>query len=136
VGYYENDSKPGLDATVFSPSVDLKIKNDTGAYILIETEVDEANNLLYFHLYGKKDGRRSEIDNISIWDVSPPPPSVNQDDPTLKKGVTKQIDFAAWGAKASFEYKVYDKDNKLTINEKYYSIYKPWAAVYSVGTSD
>lgn len=135
VGYYENDSKPGLDATVFSPSVDLKIKNDTDAYILIETEVDEEKNLLYFRLYGKKDNRRSEINNISLWDISPPPPPVYQDDPTLKKGVTKQIDFSASGAKASFDYKVY-KDNKLTIDEKYYSVYKPWAAVYSVGTAD
>ena len=135
VGYYENDSKPGLDATVFSPSVDLKIKNDTGAYILIETEVDKENNLLYFRLYGKKDDRRSEINNIYLWDVSPPPPEKYQDDPTLKKGMTKQIDFPAWGAKASFDYKVY-KGNKLTIDEKYYSFYKPWAAVYSVGTGD
>ena len=135
VGYYENDSKPGLDATVFSPSVDLKIKNDTNAYILIETEVDEENNLLYFRLFGKKDNRRSEISNISLWDVSPPPPPKYQDDPTLKKAVTKQIDFPAWGAKASFDYKVY-KDKKLTIDEKYYSYYKPWAAVFSVGTAD
>ncbi len=135
VGYYENDSKPGLDATVFSPSVDLKIKNDTNAYILIETEVDEENNLLYFRLFGKKDNRRSEINNISLWDVSPPPPPIYQDDPTLKKGVTKQIDFSAWGAKASFDYKVY-KNDKLTIDEKYYSFYKPWAAVFSVGTAD
>ena len=41
VGYYENDSKPGFDATVFAPSVDLKIKNDTTAYILIQTEIDK-----------------------------------------------------------------------------------------------
>ena len=135
VGYYENDSKPGLDATVFSPSVDLKIKNDTDAYILIETEVDKENNLLYFRLFGKKDSRRAEISNISLWDVSPPPPSVYQDDPTLKKGVINQIDFSAWGAKASFDYKVY-KNNRLVIDEKYYSIYKPWAAVFSVGISD
>ena len=54
VVYYENDSQPGFDATVYSPTVDLKIKNDTPGYILIETEIDEENNLLYFKFYGKR----------------------------------------------------------------------------------
>ncbi|PIP15238.1 hypothetical protein COW98_00350 [Candidatus Roizmanbacteria bacterium CG22_combo_CG10-13_8_21_14_all_35_9] len=135
VSYYENDSQPGFDATVFAPSVDLKIKNDTGNYILIQTEVDKDNNLLFFKLYGKKDNRRSEISNVLLWDVSSPPPAIYQDDPTLKRGVTKQIDFPAWGGKASFNYKVY-KDDQLIIDEKYYSSYKPWQAVYLVGTAD
>ena len=135
VGYYENDMKPGFVATVFAPSADLKIKNDTNAYILIETEIDEENNLLYFRLFGKKDNRRSEINNISLWDVSPPPPPKYQDDPTLKKGVTKQIDFPAWGSKASFSYKVY-KENNLIIDQKFFSNFRPWQAVFFVGTAD
>jgi len=97
--------------------------------------VDKDNNLLFFKLYGKKDNRRSEISNVLLWDVSSPPPAIYQDDPTLKRGVTKQIDFPAWGGKASFNYKVY-KDDQLIIDEKYYSSYKPWQAVYLVGTAD
>lgn len=135
VGYYENDMKPGFDATVFSPTVDLKIKNDTPAYILIETEVDEKNMLLYFRLYGKKDNRKVEIGDPALWDVVPPPPPKYQDDPTLKKGVTKQVDFPAWGSKASFTYKV-SKDGKIITDQKFYSVYKPWAAVYLIGTAD
>ena len=135
VSYYENDSQPGFDATVFAPSVDLKIKNDTGNYILIQTEVDKNNRLLFFKLYGKKDGRCPEISNLLLWDVSSPPPAVYQDDPTLKRGVVKQIDFPAWGGKASFNYKVY-KEEKPVIDTKFYSSYKPWQAVYLVVTAD
>jgi vancomycin resistance protein YoaR len=135
VGYYENDSQPGFDATVYAPSVDLKIKNDTQGYILIETEADTENNLLYFRLFGKKDGRRVEISKATVYDVVPPLPPVYQDDPTLKKGVTKQVDFAAGGAKAFFTYKVYQKD-KLVIDDKFFSNFRPWAAVYLVGTTD
>ena len=135
VGYYENDSKPGFDATIFAPSVDLKIKNDTPGYILIQTEMDQENNLLSFHFYGKKDNRKIEITDIALWDVSSPPAPRYQDDPTLKKGITKQVDFPAWGSKASFVYKVY-KNDQLAINEKYYSFYKPWQAVFLVGTAD
>ncbi|PIP74493.1 MAG: hypothetical protein COW87_03645, partial [Candidatus Levybacteria bacterium CG22_combo_CG10-13_8_21_14_all_35_11] len=40
VGYYEQDSSPGLDATVYSPSPDLKFKNDTENNILIQSFVD------------------------------------------------------------------------------------------------
>lgn len=135
VNYYENDMKPGFDATVFSPSVDLKIKNDTPSYILIQTEVDKTNNLLYFRFFGKKDNRRVEISDSIVWDVIPPPEPKYQEDPTLKKGVVKQIDFPAWGSKAYFSYKVY-KGNKLVIDKKIYSSYRPWQAVYLVGTAD
>jgi vancomycin resistance protein YoaR len=135
VYYYENDSKPGFDATVFAPSVDLKIKNDTPAYILIQTQIDKENNLLYFYLYGKKDGRLINISPVKIWDVAPPPPPLYQEDPTLKKGIVKQIDFAAWGAKANFHYKV-TKDNQILFEKDFFSSYKPWQAVYLVGVGE
>jgi vancomycin resistance protein YoaR len=135
VSYYENDGKPGLDATVFDPSADLKIKNDTPASILIQTEVDQNNNLLYFRFYGKKDGRVAELSPIQVYDIQPPPPDVRQDDPTLKKGQVKQVDFAAWGAKASFNYKV-THDGKVINQQTFFSNYRPWSAVYMVGTAD
>ncbi len=52
--YYENDQPPGMDATIYIPGVDLKVKNDTPAAILIQTEIDPDNLLLHFRLYGKK----------------------------------------------------------------------------------
>ena len=135
VGYYENDSKPGFDATVFAPSVDLKIKNDTTAYILIQTEIDKENNLLYFKFYGKKDSRRVTISSVTVWDVQPPPEPIYQDDPTSKKGVVKQIDFAAWGSKASFNYRV-NYANGQVFEKSFFSNYRPWQAVFLVGTAD
>jgi len=135
VHYYENDSKPGLDATVFSPYVDLKIKNDTPAYILIQTEVDQKNNLLFFYLYGKKDQREVILSPITVWDVVPPPEPKYQDDPTLKKGTIKQIEWAAWGAKSSFTYKVSQK-GQIIFEKTFFSSYRPWPAVFLVGTAD
>ena len=135
VGYYENDSKPGFDATVYAPSPDLKIKNDTPASILIQTEVDQNNNFLYFRFYGKKDKRKIEISTPVVYDVVPPLPEMRQDDPTLKKGVVKQVDFPAWGAKAVFDYKV-TLDNKVLFEKKFLSVYRPWQAVYLVGIAE
>lgn len=135
VHYYENDGKPGFDATVFSPSNDLKFKNDLPSAILIKTEIDEENNLLTYTFYGKKDSRKVEISPATIWDVLPPPDAKYEDDPTLPKGVTNQVDWAAWGTKASFHYKV-TNNNKTVINQDFFSNYKPWAAVFMVGTKD
>ncbi len=135
VGYYENDSQPGFDATVFAPSPDLKIKNDTPASILIQTEIDADRNLLYFRFYGKKDGRKVEISPVRVYDVVPPLPEVRQDDPTLKKGVVKQVDFPAWGSKAIFTYKVTYPTSSIS-EKKFLSVYRPWQAVYLVGTAD
>lgn len=135
VHYYENDSKPGFDATVFALSADLKFKNDTSAFILIQTAVDKNNNKLTYSFYGKKDNRQVEISDIKLWDNQPPPSSYYQDDPTLKKGVKRQVDWSAWGAKASFRYKV-EKDGAIIIDKTFFSSFRPWRAVYLVGTMD
>lgn len=134
VHYYEDGGfKPGIDATVFGPTVDLKIKNDTTAYILIQTTVDTENMTLTFELYGTNDGRQSEILNHQVWGITPPPPALYQDDPTLPKGVTKQVDFAAWGAKTSFQYKVTRAGETLQ-DQTFTSNFRPWQAIYLRGT--
>jgi vancomycin resistance protein YoaR len=135
VQYYENDAKPGLDATVFGPTVDLKIQNDTPAAILIETEIDKENNILTFKLFGKKDGRTVELSPVRVYDEQPPPAPRYEDDPTLKKGVTKQVDFASWGAKSQYTYKIHKAD-KSTYERTFNSVYRPWQAVYLVGQAD
>jgi len=135
VSYYENDSQPGLDATIFAPSVDLRVINDTTTDILIQTEIDKSNNLLYFRFYGKKDGRTSQLSDFKLTDQSGPPPPLYQDDVTLKKGVVKQVDFPAWGGKASFLYTV-KRDGQELIKQTFTSVYRPWQAVYLVGQAD
>lgn len=135
VGYYENDSKPGLDATIFSPTVDLKIHNNTDGAILILTEIDSENNLLTFRFYGKKDGRKVELTEPIMGTVSAPPPPVYQDDASLKKGVTKQIEYAAWGGRSTFAYKV-TRGTETMIDQTFVSNYRPWQAVYLVGQAD
>jgi vancomycin resistance protein YoaR len=132
VGYYEQDAKPGLDATVFAPRVDLKFRNDTPAYILIQSEFDRARRTLKFDLYGTSDGRIVESSTPRVWDVSEPPEDVYQDDPSLPTGEVKQIEYKAWGAKAAFDWKVMRGDEVLQ-ERTFYSSYKPWGAVYLRG---
>lgn len=135
VGYYEQDSGPGVDAAVYSPSVDMKFKNDTGNYILIQSYVDTANLRLTFDLYGIKDGREVTINQPVVLSETPAPAPLYQDDPTLPKGVVRQIDFAANGASVYFTRTV-KKDEKIVITDKFKSNYRPWQAIFLRGTKE
>lgn len=132
VGYYEQNSKPGFDATVFAPSVDLKFTNDTPAHILIQAKANTDNLSLVIELYGTDDGRVAEVSNYQQWGAVPAPPPLYQDDPTLAPGVVKQVDWAAPGLKVKFDYLV-TRGGETLIEESFYTNYRPWQAVYLRG---
>lgn len=133
VSYYEQGFPPGLDATVWSPSVDFKFKNDTQHHILIQAYT--SGNTLYVDLYGTSDGRVSRLTTPVITNQTPPPPEIRQDDQELPKGTIKQIDWAAWGADVSFKRTV-TRGGETIISETWRSRYKPWQAIYLVGTKE
>ena len=134
VSYYEQGGfKPGLDATVFYPGVDLKFKNDTPAHILIQAYI--LGNNLYVDLYGTSDGRVATVTTPKILSQTPPLPEIRQDDPTLPKGEIKQVDWPAWGAKVTFSRTV-TRGGETLISEAFDSNYRPWQAVYLVGTKE
>ena len=133
VGYYEQGFPPGLDATVFYPSVDFQFKNDTTSHILIQAYVSGLT--LYVDLYGTSDGRAVNLTKSVITNQTPPPPELRQDDPSLPKGTVKQVDFPAWGAQVSFSRTV-KRGSETLIKETFKSSYKAWQAVYLVGTKE
>ena len=134
VGYYEQKGfKPGLDATVWAPSVDLKFKNDTDKHILIQAIVNRATSKLEIDIYGTNDGRKVEITDPVISNQKSPPEDKYEEDPTLPKGTVKQVDFSAWGATSVFTRKVF-KETELISDDTFKSVYRPWQAVYLVGT--
>lgn len=135
VGYYEQDLGPGIDAAIYSPSVDLKFKNDTGNHILIQTSFSPATQSLTFSLYGTKDDREVIIGKPVILGETPAPEPLFQDDPNVPKGQVKQIDFAATGANVFFTRTV-KKDDKIISSDKFASHYRPWQAIYVRGTKE
>lgn len=135
VGYYEQDSGPGLDATVYAPSVDLKTKNDTQNHLLIQAYVNLIDQSLTFSFYGTQDNRKVSLGKPTVTNQKPPPPPQYNDDPSLPKGVVKQIDFAAWGADVSFWRRV-ERGRQVLISETFSSNYRPWQAVYLRGTKE
>ena len=133
VGYYEQGSPVGLDATVFSPTTDLKFKNDSPANILIQTEFDAKNTTLIFEIYGTSDGRVATTTKPVIVSSSAPPEDLYIDDPTLPTGTIKQIDYKAWGAKVVFDQKV-ERNGEVIYQNTFVSNYRPWQAKFLRGT--
>ncbi len=135
VGYYEQDSLPGLDATIYSPSTDFKFLNDTSGHILIQAKVDTKEKTMRIEIYGTTDGRVATVSKPVITSQSSAPATVYVDDPTLPKGTMKQIDWAASGAKVNFDYKV-ERNGEVLFERKFLSNYQPWRAVFLKGTGE
>jgi len=133
VGYYEQDSSPGFDATVYSPTTDLKFKNDTSGHLLVQTYTNIRNATLIFEIYGTSDGRIASTTKPVISDVSPPPEDLYVDDPALPEGKIEQIDWKAWGAKVRFYYQV-TRGGETIYEKTFYSNYRPWQAIFLRGT--
>lgn len=133
VSYYEEDSKPGFDATVFIPSPDLKFVNDTAHHVLIQSVLDMDNRRLTYEIYGTSDGRKVNISNYRQWDSTPPPPDVWIDDPTLPVGKVVKDEQAIRGLKTAFDWTVTDKDGNILHQKTFQSNFAAWAAVYRRG---
>lgn len=133
VGYYEQNAKPGLDATVYAPSTDFRFLNDTPGHLLLQATADSVQKRLVVEIYGTSDGRTSEITNHVVWDITPPLPDEYIDDPTLPAGKTTQIDWKSGGAKARFDYRV-TRTDEILWEKTYTTVYRPWSAKFLRGT--
>ena len=96
VQYY---GTPGFDATIYPPNPDLKFKNNTPGYMLIQYKI--TGTKLTFELYGQDDGRRVEIDGPHIYDRQ-----------------------ANGAMKAWVKQTVYDKNDNVMEEQTFYSNYK------------
>ncbi len=137
VSYYEQQSNgwsdgnlAGLDASVFVPFVDLKFKNDSEHWILMDTVM--GNNSLTWKFYSTKDGRRVEWNSTGITNVKEPPEDIWREDPTLPEGTIKQLDWAVNGASVSVNRSVY-KGDQLLFSDAIHTVYQPWPNGYNYG---
>jgi len=133
VGWYE--PPVGIDATVYSPRIDFKFVNDTPHYLLIETETDLKAGTVTFHFYGTMTGRTVEMEGPFEANVVPHGPDIYREDPTLPKGTTKQIDWSHDGVDVTV-YRIVKEGDKVLWKDTFFSRYRPWQAVYLVGTGE
>ncbi len=123
--------EPGLDATIFTPTVDLRFRNDTGAYLLIEPVVDSQGGTITFNLYGTRPDRQVIIGKPVVSDMIDPGPPVYTVDESLAPGQKKQVEWQQQGMTVKVERTIIE--NGVSRTETLTSKYQPWRAVYLVG---
>ncbi|RLC34349.1 hypothetical protein DRH14_03200, partial [Candidatus Shapirobacteria bacterium] len=132
VSYYEEDSPPGYDATVFIPKPDLTFINDTAHHILIQSTYNDDKRQLVYEIYGTDDGRKVEISNYKKWGWSPPPPTRYINDPNLPPGKLVREEYPVAGLKTAFDWKV-TRNREIIHQKTFSSSYVPWPAVFRRG---
>lgn len=96
VRYY---GTPGFDATIYPPHPDLRFKNNTSGYILVQEKIQGTK--LIFELYGTKDGRTVEVKGPYLYDQQPD-----------------------GAVKAKLSQKVLAEDGSVLLEKTFYSNYK------------
>lgn len=123
--------EPGLDATIYTPSVDFKFRNDTSAYLLVQPVLDSINGVISFLFYGTKPNRQVTVSDPIVSDVVESGEPVYQEDPALASGQVKQVETAKKGSTVIVERTIVE--NGASRVDKLVSVYQPWSAVYLVG---
>lgn len=123
--------EPGMDATIFTPYVDFKFRNDTGAYLLLEPVVDTANGVMTFNFYGTRPDRTVTVSKPQITNVVQPEPAQYVVDESLAAGEKEQVDWAKEGMDVTVTRTIVEDGTTRT--DTLTSNYEPWRAVYLVG---
>lgn len=126
VRYYQ---PTGLDAAVFLPFLDLRFKNDTPGYLLIQSSV--RGSQITFRIFGTKD-RRVTWSNPVTLSRTPALPTRYIATPDLPAQRFVQVDWAAEGATVQVQRTIRFSDGKVR-KDTLTSTYRPWGAVYLVG---
>lgn len=130
VGWYEQMGEPvGFDAAIYQPDVDLKFKNNTSAYILVQAST--ADNILTVDFYGTKPGWEVTLEGPNIGKRTPAPADVFVTDPTLEKGTKKQVESAHEGLEVSIVRKV-TQNGEVIRTDEFASNFEPWPNKYLV----
>jgi len=139
VYYYEkvagnriDTSLAGLDATVFVPLVDFKFINDTPYWLLMETYVNPSASSITWKFYSTSDGRTVEWETSGVQNRVTPPEPLFKENPDLKEGEIKQVDWEAEGADVTVRRTVY-RDGQVYLSDVFTTHYQPWRAVYEYG---
>lgn len=124
--------EPGLDATIFTPYVDFRFKNDTGAFLLVKPEVDTAKGRITFSFYGTRPNRTVELSRPEITNIQKPEPPIYQEDSTLPRGTIKQVDWAKDGQDVVVKRTIRNGDGKV-VEDRFVSKYEAWRSVFLYG---
>ncbi len=103
----------------------------------METYVDVGARTITWKLYSTSDGRSVTWETTGPSNVVPAPAPLFEENPELKDGQIKQVDYAAQGADVNVTRTVW-KDGQVYFTDQFQTHYQPWQAVceYGPGTEN
>ncbi len=122
----------GLDASVYVPVLDMKFKNDTPYWILMETYVNPSAYSIQWKFYSTKTNRYVDWETTGPTDIVKPDPPLYKENPLLASGVVDQVDWQVDGASVDVVRTVY-QDGQVHLQDRFVTKYEPWQAVYEYG---
>ncbi len=131
INFYENIK--GFDATVFTPQVDFKWRNDTAGPVYVAASTNPNQATVTFSLYGWSDGRTSQmVGPVESSVVQPGLPNW-QFDSSLPGGGTRQIVHGRPGSDIAMQRIVTTANGSILHHDNLPSHYSPWADFFLYG---
>lgn len=133
-GLGPNGDGQGLDAAIYTGVADLKFVNDTGSWLLLQTVMDEANQVLTVRLYGAAPTRQVQLAGPLVSNqVRAPGEPVYVDDPSLPAGTLRQTDVARSGRDITVE-RIILEDGVEVSREIFLTRFRAWPDIFVRGT--
>ncbi|PDW01464.1 vanomycin resistance protein VanB [Candidatus Viridilinea mediisalina] len=130
VNFYENIL--GFDATVFSPSVDFRWRNDTPGPVYVIGITDVARERVTFQIYGISDGRSVRYEGPTTRNWRQPGTAVWQLDRQLPAGTVQQLVHGRAGVDVTYT-RIITRANGTTRVEPFFTRYLPWDDFFIYG---
>lgn len=124
----------GLDAAIYTGVSDLKFVNDTGSWLLMQVEVDEAAQVLTVRLYGTRPNREVRLEGPLVSnEVRAPAQPVYVDDPSLPRGTVRQSDVARSGRDITI-HRIIIEDGAEVGRDTFLTRFRAWPNIFVRGT--
>jgi hypothetical protein len=131
VNFYENIL--GFDATVFTPNVDFRWRNDSPGPITIATSADLKAATVTFEMWGTSDGRTVSYEGPFTKNIVKPGGATWQYDKELPAGGKRQLVHGRPGMDVNYIRTVKMPDGTIKHADNYYTHYQPWNDFYTYG---
>ena len=131
VYFYENIL--GFDATVFSPSLDFRWRNDSPGPVYIAATSNPADFTVTFQIWGTSDGRVTSYQGPFVKNVVRPGRATWQYNSSLAAGRVSQLVHGRSGMDVNYIRTVKMPNGTVKHYDNYFTHYDPWNDFYTYG---
>ncbi|MFZ9857390.1 MAG: VanW family protein [Roseiflexaceae bacterium] len=136
ISWYDKYGPTGMDSTIFTGGPDLKFVNDTGNWILMQTESDAKTGVASIKFYGTPTNRTVELVHNIYARASAPTDPVYVADEEQPVGTVKHSDRARDGLSIEIRRIVTNPDGTERPQDVFLTQFKPWPNIFVLNPED